>query len=294
VLVLQADGQERIIKLGKQKEGGKKKKLSSLKRAILKDRAARLGLGAENGVAGAGKGRGGADIGAIEELDEGEGGGGDDDDDDDSSDSGDDSFDDDVEDGKAARGEEGAHVQGRVCNMPSVATWWTPSTIEIAGPSVIGAASSLGAGRTMCISAVASSVESSSRLHVEAPEFTPLAGAISGPVGGGKGGAAAAEKSSDQPSPGEGAVLGRVKGGAGAGGEKGEATKASDEKATKVSSGPVQAGEGKQNKAIIRPYCDQVLSEDLDLLVAAFLKRLHDFQTRAKERDIVKARMKKR
>lgn len=49
---------------------------------------------------------------------------------------------------------------------------------------------------------------------------------------------------------------------------------------------------------LVHPFTDanhrQVLSEDLDLLVSAFLKRLHDFQQRAKERDIVKARMKKR
>jgi hypothetical protein len=45
---------------------------------------------------------------------------------------------------------------------------------------------------------------------------------------------------------------------------------------------------------LVRDYCDQKLDESLNLLVDDFLRRSNELQERLRERDAIKAKMKRR
>lgn len=45
---------------------------------------------------------------------------------------------------------------------------------------------------------------------------------------------------------------------------------------------------------LVRDYCDQKLDEGLNLLVDGFLRRSNELQERLRERDAIKAKMKRR
>mmetsp|Transcript_25875 Transcript_25875/g.85226 ORF Transcript_25875/g.85226 Transcript_25875/m.85226 type:complete len:455 (-) Transcript_25875:34-1398(-) len=65
-------------------------------------------------------------------------------------------------------------------------------------------------------------------------------------------------------------------------------------KTVNIGKGSVCEGEGRKNQTLIREYCDQKLSEDLNKTVFNFLSKLNAFQERMKERDPLKAKMKRR
>ena len=45
---------------------------------------------------------------------------------------------------------------------------------------------------------------------------------------------------------------------------------------------------------LVRDYCDQKLDEGLNIIVNGFLRRLNELQERLRERDAIKAKMKRR
>ena len=65
-------------------------------------------------------------------------------------------------------------------------------------------------------------------------------------------------------------------------------------KSIKISTASVNPGDGKNNKMLVRDYCDQKLDENLNVLVDGFLRKLNQLQERLRERDAMKAKMKRR
>eukprot|EP00802_Teleaulax_amphioxeia_P002465 Tamp_02467.p1 GENE.Tamp_02467~~Tamp_02467.p1 ORF type:complete len:773 (+),score=145.98 Tamp_02467:678-2996(+) len=69
---------------------------------------------------------------------------------------------------------------------------------------------------------------------------------------------------------------------------------AAQTKKVTVTTGSVNHGDGKNNKMLVRDYCDQKLDEGLNVMVDAFLRKLNELQERLRERDALKAKMKRR